>query len=94
MGATWRCADDEGRRLTGVAETLLRKEPVCLESGKVGQGWRSLPWRRVLELHQPGLVERLQRGRGARGSESPGRGDVADSHEANRAAQGRHEHRI
>jgi hypothetical protein len=39
-----RCADHEGRQLTSVAESLLRKETIWLESGKVGQGWHSLPW--------------------------------------------------
>jgi hypothetical protein len=34
METTWRCADDLGRQLTNVAETLLRKEPVCLEPRK------------------------------------------------------------
>jgi hypothetical protein len=37
MKATLRCADNEGRLLTNVAEALLGKEPICLESGKVGQ---------------------------------------------------------
>ena len=44
MKAAWRCADNEGRQQTNVAETLSRREPICLESGKVGQGWHSLPW--------------------------------------------------
>ena len=37
MKATLRCADNEGRQLTNVAEALLAKVPICLESGKVGQ---------------------------------------------------------
>jgi hypothetical protein len=37
MKDTLRCADNEGRRMTNVAETLLGREPICLESGKVGQ---------------------------------------------------------
>jgi hypothetical protein len=37
MKATSRCADNEGRQLTNVAEALLGKVPICLESGKVGQ---------------------------------------------------------
>jgi hypothetical protein len=37
MKATSRCADNEGRQLTNVAEALLGEEPICLESGKVGQ---------------------------------------------------------
>ena len=43
MKAKSGCIDHEGRQLTSVAESLLEKETICLESGKIDQGWHSSP---------------------------------------------------